>query len=153
MTARHQLGVFFRIPLPDGTFAYARSVAEPYIAFYDYRTQGPSDDLATIEAQPILFATAVRTSTTKGWAKLGKRPLTGEAAKPVVHYHQDTFDHRRCVIYDTDGMERTATPAECEGLEPAAVWDAHHIDERLLDRFEGRAEKDAARIRPRDADD
>jgi Immunity protein 26 len=153
MRSRDQIGLFLRIPLEDGSFAYARNVAEPYTAFYNYRTREPSDDLDVIEAQPILFATAVRTSTMKGWAKLGKRPLTGDAAKPVVSFHQDLFDYRKCVIYDTDGMERTATPEECEGLEPSSVWDAHHIESRLLDTFEGRPNKYAARVRPRYSDD
>jgi hypothetical protein len=46
--------------------------------------------------------------------------------------------YRTCTIYDTDGLERDATPEEYVGLERAAVWEAHHIETRLLDTFEGR---------------
>jgi hypothetical protein len=35
------------------------------------------------------------------------------------------------------GHMRPATPAECEGLEPAAVWDFHHLVDRLMGVREG----------------
>lgn len=143
-----QPGTFLRIPLADGTFGYGRKLDEPYTAFYNHRTRQPSDDLDAIEARPVLFTVAVRTSTIKAWARLGKRKLTGEVAKPVVGFHQDAVDLDKCIIFDTTGAERPATPDECEGLERDSSWDAHHVESRLLDTFEGRPNPFAERQRP-----
>ena len=72
------------------------------------------------------------------WTPLGTRLLRGEAAKPVVRFHQDIADYRKCTIYDSVSNSRAATPEECIGLERAAVWESHHVEARLLDTFERR---------------
>lgn len=131
-------GTFVRIPLADGSFGYGRVLANPYMAFYSYRTTEPSSDLDEIEAQPVLFSQAVSLFKYDRWANIGHRALEGEVAKPVLRFMQDLGDFRRCVIYDSEGGQREATPEECIGLERAAVWDPHHIEQRLLDTFEGR---------------
>lgn len=131
-------GTFVRIPLADGSFGYGRVLPNPYIAFYDFRTTEPSSELDVIESKPVLFTQAVRLFDYDRWANLGKRKLEGEVAKPVERFMQDLADFRQCTIYDSGGMSRDATPEECVGLERAAVWDPHHIEQRLLDQFSGR---------------
>ncbi len=131
-------GTFLRIPLSDGTFAYGRQLEEPHTAFYNYRTQEPSDDLDTIEKKPVLFRQAVRVLGSDKWEAIGIRKLEGEVTEPVIAFHQEIGDYRKCTIFDNLGNERVATPEECIGLERASVWDAHHIEQRLLDTFEGR---------------
>jgi hypothetical protein len=119
------------------------------MAFYDYQTAEPSTDLDEIESKPALFTQAVRLFAHDGWAELGDRKLQGEVARPVVHFMQDLADFRKCTIYDSEGMERQATPEECIGLERAAVWDARHIAKRLLDHFMGRPNEAEMRARVR----
>jgi hypothetical protein len=148
-TWKHEPGAFLRIPLADGTFGYGRHLEDPYTAFYDYRTPDPSTDLDTIEKQPVLFKLSVRMSGPKKWERIGNRKLEGEVAEPVVAFHQEIGDFRKCIIFDTEGNEREATPEECVGLERDAVWDTHHIEERLLDTFEGRPNADEQRLRVR----
>jgi Immunity protein 26 len=148
-TPKHEPGAFLRIPLPDGTFAYGRHLEDPYTAFYDYRTWDPSTDLTTIEKQPVLFRLPVRTSSLKKWERIGAKELKGQVAEPVVAFHQEIGDFRKCIIFDTIGNERAATPEECIGLERDAVWDAHHIEQRLLDTFEGRPNAEEQRLRVR----
>jgi hypothetical protein len=131
-------GTFVRIPLADGTFAYGRVLAYGQVAFYQHRTQDPSSDLDEIEGKPILFIQAVRHLGLERWTAIGQRALQGEVAKPVVGFVQDVADYRECTIFDSVGMERKATPEECVGLERASSWDAHHIEQRLLDAFMGR---------------
>lgn len=131
-------GAFLRIPLKDGTFGYGRVLPHPNVAFYDYRTSEPSSDLDVIESKPVLFKIAVRLSNPDRWTILGVRPLEGEVAQPVVKFMQDLLDFRQCVIFDSTGMEKEVSPEECIGLERAAVWDMHHVEERLLDHFLGR---------------
>lgn len=148
-TSKHQPGTFLRIPLSDGTFAYGRQLEDPYTAFYHYRTPDPSTDLDTIEKKPVLFRQVVRLPLPKNWDRIGIRELEGEVAKPVVQFHQEIGDYRKCTIYDSLGNERAATPEECVGLERGTVWDAHHIEERLLDTFMGRPNETEKYLRVR----
>jgi hypothetical protein len=142
-------GTFLRIPLADGSFGYGRALPIPDMAFYNYRTTEPSEDLDAIAASPVLFSQAVRVFNDSGWDVLGIRPLEGEVARPVVRFMQDLADYRKCRIFDSAGMSRSATPEECIGLERAAIWDDWHIEERLLDIFMGRPNEQEIRNRVR----
>ena len=142
-------GTFWRIPLQDGTFGYGRAITDTYMAFYHYQTTEPSSDLDEIERQPVMFKQALRLFDTDGWVMLGRRPLEGEVARPVVTFMQRLGDYKKCRIFDSAGMERSATPEECVGLERASVWDARHIAERLLDTFMGRPNQIEVRNRVR----
>ena len=137
-SSKHKPGTFLRISLADGSFGYGRLLEPPYVAFYNYRTTKPDSDLETIAQKPILFRQAVLTSGLKKWKDIGIKELEGEVAQPVVMYMQDIHDFRKCVIFDTAGDEREVSPEECVGIEQAAVWETHHIEERLLDTFMGR---------------
>jgi Immunity protein 26 len=147
--AKHKLGTFLRILLADGSFAYGRTLEAPHIAFYSYRTTEPSADLDEIERQPILFKQAVRSLGQEKWEAIGIRELEGDVAKPAVSYMQDLLDFKKCVIFDTAGERREATPEECVGIEQAAVWEANGIEERLLDTFMGRPNEEEIRSRVR----
>jgi len=131
-------GTFIRIPLTDGSFAYGRILSGPYVALYNYRTSEASADCAAIATQPLLFTQAVRLPAGDRWPELGWQPLAGEVAKPVVQFTQDIMDFTKCTVFDTAGMVRDVRPEDCVGLERASVWDAHHIEGRLLDTFLGR---------------
>ena len=135
---KHEPGMFLTIRLPDGTYGYGRELESPFTALYDYRTTSPSTDLDEIANKPILFSTVVRLSDPTRWKRIGVRTLEGVVAEPVVAFHQEIGDFRKCVIFDSLGNERAATPEECIGLERDAVWDQEHIEERLLDTFMGR---------------
>lgn len=145
----HNVGTFIRIPLADGSFGYGRILSPPYVAFYDYRTTEPSTDCQVIAAQPLLFTQAVRIRPGNGWTGIGWQPLEGEVAKPVAFFMQDVMDPGKCTVFDTAGTSRPARPDECVGLERASMWDTHHIEGRLLDRFLGRpnAAELSARVR------
>ncbi|HEX8705496.1 MAG TPA: immunity 26/phosphotriesterase HocA family protein [Myxococcaceae bacterium] len=131
-------GTFLRIPLGDGSFGYGRVLEAPYNAFYHHRTREPDVDLDRIASKAILFRIAVRQASRLRWVPIGWKELESQLAQPVIEFTQDIGDFRRCVIFDTDGNERAAEPQECIGLEPAAVWEQHHVEERLLDTFMGR---------------
>lgn len=133
-----EVGTYIQIPLKDGTYAYGRVLSNPYVAFYNLRTEKPSSDLDALDASPILFNQAVRLLNFRRWKNIGQRELYGEMSKPVVRFMQDIADFRKCTIFDSAGAQRGATPEECVGLERAAVWELKHIEDRLLDTFEGR---------------
>jgi hypothetical protein len=131
-------GTFLQIPLPDGSFGYGRTLERPFLAFYDYRTTEPSSDLDTIASKPVLFRQAVETSYLKKWKQIGRADLSGAVTRPVVRFSQDFLDYRNCIIFDGTGARRKASPEECVGLEQLAIWEPHHIEQRLLDKFMGR---------------
>lgn len=65
-----------------------------------------------------------------------------EQAKVVYRAKKDPISGE-CSIYWTDAVsskfgEIPALLEECENLEVAAVWDAHHVEDRLRDHFDGR---------------
>jgi hypothetical protein len=142
-------GTFVRIRLADGSFAYGRILEPPYVAFYDLRTIAPISDVEVLESKPILFVQAIRLSGLKRWVPMDTRPLTGTVAEPFFRYSQDILDYQHCVIFDSLGNERPATPEECVGIEQSAVWEAPGIEERLLDHFEGRPNAEELRSRVR----
>jgi hypothetical protein len=142
-------GSFMRVPLADGSFGYGRILESPYEAFYEYRTTTSDADLDRIASKPVLFRIAVRHSERHRWELLGRRELEGPLTQPVVHYRQDIGDFRRCTIFDTLGNTRAAGPQECVGLERAAVWEQHAVEERLLDTFLGRPNVTVEHLRVR----
>jgi hypothetical protein len=131
-------GTFLRIPLGDGSFGYGRVLEPPYEAFYNYRTTEPDADLERLASKPVLFRISVRHFARKPWEPLGWREIEPHLAQPIVQFTQDIMNFRDCTIFDSAGNERAAEPQECMGLEPAAVWEQHHVEERLLDAFMGR---------------
>ena len=131
-------GTFVRVPLEDGSFGYGRILSNPYVAFYNYKTMEPSDNYDLIDSQPLLFTQAVHLPDDGRWTEIGWKALEGDVAKPVVQFMQDVMNFRKCTIFDSEGNRRQAEPEECVGLERASVWEAHHIEGRLLDTFQGR---------------
>ncbi len=149
MKSSEPAGTFILVPLADGTFGYGRVTHEPFMAFYDLRTEAPVSDLVSIASAPVLFTVAVNGSGRSAWKTLGVAPLEGAVASPAVFYMQGTFNLLDCRIFDTGGSSRPATPEECVGLEVASSWETRNVQNRLLDHFEGRenAEEVFGRVR------
>jgi hypothetical protein len=143
-------GEFIRIPLENGTFAYGRVIDENYAAYYDYSSPAPEADLDAIASKPVLFRVATRRLPGRDkWEVIGRRELDAELARPVVMFTQDRVNAADCVIFDSAGHERKATPQECVGLENAAVWDSRNIESRLLAHFLGQPDPQTERLKVR----
>jgi hypothetical protein len=127
-----------RIPLADGSFGYGRALELLFDAFYNYRTTSPDSDLDRIASKPILFRIAVKHPHPKSWEPIGWRDIEERLTQPIVQFRMEAGPLRRCWIFDSLGNSREASPQECIGLEPAAVWESHGVEERLLDTFMGR---------------
>ena len=82
-----------------------------------------------------------------GWENIGWRELEPALQVPVVQFHQ-AVGNPRCIIFDTSGNQRNATPEECMTLERAAVWEDAAVRQRLLDTFAGRPNATFDRQRP-----
>ncbi|MDZ4784932.1 MAG: Imm26 family immunity protein [bacterium] len=135
---KFEVGTYLLIPLSDGSFGYGRVLKNPYIAFYNYQTDRPTSDLDLIDLHPILFKQAVRFHKENKWINIGINPLNEELAKPVVRFMQDLADFRKCIIFDSEGLEQHVSPEDCIGVERAEVWESYHLEQRLLDTFQGK---------------
>jgi hypothetical protein len=131
-------GTFVRIPLADGSYGYGRLLDFPYAAFYDFRTEHAASNLDEIALRPVLFLVAVHKSILETWEIIGKRQLEDSIGQLPERFMQDVSNFDKCKIVDCKGNERPAKPEECVGLERVAVWEADHVEERLLDTFMGR---------------
>jgi hypothetical protein len=135
---RFEPGAVLRIDLDEHRHTYARMLSDhPYLAIYDAVTEA---DLAADEAvaRPVLYVLAVADHALRRWPKVGEVPLVRSPVAIPEFFMQDMFDPRRCQIMDYQGNTRPASPAECVGLERAAVWDAEHVEQRLRDHLAGR---------------
>jgi len=128
-------GDIVRIDLGDGFHTYGRVLEDASFAFYDGRVseEMPVDQIIAL---PILFLVAVMNyAVTSGrWAIVGTAPLDDSLLNPPPRFIQDALRKDLFRIYDK-GQIRPATKEECIGLEPAAVWDPEHVEDRLRDHY------------------
>jgi hypothetical protein len=119
-----------QIALPSGRFAYGRVLRDAAVAFYsattleagkppigsrDYQfVVGVYDDVFKSEECPVVGHDPSR-NPTEDWPPPFR--VEDPISKSVKIYHQ--------------GVMRPATPQDVHDLEPAAVWDYHHIVDRL----------------------
>lgn len=126
--ARHPriVGAVLRVAFTPGWHTYALTLTDAEFAFFDAATQA---ELAAAEVvgRPVLFRWCVfNDAVTSGrWPRVGKAaipaPLTVSIPKATA-LHDGIYQN---------GVIRPATPEECEGLEPAAVWEPEDAEERL----------------------
>lgn len=132
-------GAVLRVDLDGQWHTYARMLAKSsWIAFYDGRVttaEGPVE----IVKRPVLFVVYVSPiAYDKGhWPKIGH--VTLEVAPiPIPNQFTQGIGSKACEIIDEFWNSRPASPQECIGLEPAAVWRPEHVEERLRDHYAGR---------------
>jgi hypothetical protein len=58
------------------------------------------------------------------------------------NFIQDELEPNKFELYDPNtGDIKPAKKVDCIGLERAAVWEAGHVEERIVDHFAGRTNK------------
>jgi hypothetical protein len=140
MARKGDPGDIVRINLGDGRHTYGQLLVDPFIAVYDFPTTDRVADLTAVVGRPVLFVIAVNHAAVGrcGWPVVGQAPPGSPAVAVPDRFVQDVADPADCRIVDVEGNARPATIGECEGLEPAAVWDAGHVAARLRDHYAGR---------------
>jgi hypothetical protein len=131
-------GAVFKVPVGDDDFAYAVMLeAFPYVAFYHrdvaFNDQGAPDE-------PPMFTTLVAkvAYSTGGWGKPLRRLPESEIPPIPRFFWQSITNKNDCKIIEPVGRRITASPRECVGLEPEAIWSTEHIQSRILDTYAGR---------------
>ncbi|MEK4527032.1 hypothetical protein CXK86_13290 [Paenibacillus sp. BGI2013] len=127
---RIKLGDIYAIPLPNGKFAFGRRLKDASIAIYNVI----SDTIEEIpQEEEYQFIVGVYDDVLKSgdWPVVENRPFPNE---------EEAWPPPACIIDRISGGYeiyhlgeiRPSTREESEGLEIAAVWEAHHIVDRIM---------------------
>jgi len=135
------VGAIVKIPLQNGTFTYGR-ILENHFAFYEVQTQKNLALEEVIQKPVLFFATVYDRAVTAGfWQKVGKiTPLEPHLLKIPPRFIQDFLNPDHYEIVDENGI-RSATKAECDGLEPWIVYTHEDIEARLSEYYVNRSKK------------
>ncbi|KAA0542420.1 hypothetical protein FZW96_21365 [Bacillus sp. BGMRC 2118] len=127
---RIKLGDVYSIPLPNGKLAFARRFKDASIGIYKQISNTIDDAPKEEEFQ---FIVGVYDNVLKSgiWPVIESRPFKNEEeAWPPPCCVIDKLSGGYSIYYK--GEMHESTKEECEGLEEAAVWDAHHIIDRIM---------------------
>lgn len=127
---RVKLGDIYAIPLPNGMYAFGRVLKDAGIAIYKYTSNNIKDIPVSEEYQ---FIVGVYKDVLQNgiWTVVSNRPFNNEEESwPPKQYIYDKINGSYSIYYK--GEITPSTQEECQGLERAAVWDEHHIVDRIM---------------------
>lgn len=133
-------GAILEINVHNDFFCYAQILQTKSLAFFDYRTKERITELELLKNSSVLFIVKVYFDiiTQGDWVKVGKLPIREELQVAPMQYIYHKFDKLQFELYDPNtGEDRPSTKEECRGLERCAVWDKHHVEDRLRDYYNG----------------
>ncbi|MBO6848111.1 MAG: immunity 26/phosphotriesterase HocA family protein [Maricaulis sp.] len=123
-------GDVLAISLPNGSFAYAKVLEFPLVAFFDQF----SSEILPISALvhvPIAFRVWVmkKVVDSRRWKKIGEMPLSADDVADREFFSRDMVSKKLVVHRGHDTIP--ASIERCSGLELAMVWNQTAIEERL----------------------
>lgn len=142
--ARIKEGAFFEIALPNSKYSYGRILGKASYAFYNIYSESRIIDINLIRNSKVIFIVAVynHAITKNRWKTIGITELEEDIKRLPLKFIQDDSELSQFEIYDPNtGDMRPAKKLECIGLERAAVWEPEHVEDRIIDYFEGRPNK------------
>lgn len=128
---KFKLGDVFEIPLPNGKFAYGRVYDDAGVGIYKRISKTLSNP--PIGSREFMFNVGMYEDilTSGEWKIVGNDPFSeGESEFPPPGYVKDIINGEYSIYHK--GEFKRATKEECIGLEETAVWDSHHIVERIM---------------------
>lgn len=142
-------GKIFQIQLKDGSYGYCQLPDKPLVNFFNYRTFQKDDyRIEDILNSGILFSVWVfrYAINQDSWHYIGRIEVKPEHDIKPWFFRYDSIA-KKFYLYK-GGEEVPSTWEECKHLECAAVWEPHHVEERLLDYFEGRPNTTLEYLKP-----
>ena len=134
-----------QIPLSGERIAFARLFPGRQIGIYKYFSnvhEAPPNAAILASQEFIFIVTLSRYVITKGIFKIfAFKPLTEKEVDALPpSFTQDIVDINVCTIFYVNDIkpQRKASPVECIGLEPSAVWQEQHVIKRIEDYLENR---------------
>ena len=128
---RPAVGTVVQIRLPDGRYAYGRVLKDAGIGIYSRVSDSPGHP--PIGDRDYLFVVGVYDHALRPdkVANVGVDPSQdSEEDWPPPSYMKDRISGRYSIYHH--GQIRPSTEDECRGIEKTAVWDLHHIIERIM---------------------
>ncbi len=120
-----------QIELPTGRYAYGRVLRDASVAVYETTADDPARP--PIGSRAYTFVVGVYEDVLKS----PSCPVVGHDPSrdpdddwPPPFCVRDPLTGARQVYHR--GAMREGAIDECEGLEPAAVWDLHHLVDRIM---------------------
>ena len=132
---RIKLGDVYAIPLPNGMYAFGRVMKDAGISIYKHIGSSCKDIPQTEEYQFIvgIYKDVLQNGE---WELVENRPFNNEEeAWPPKQYIIDKINGRYSIYHK--GEIVPSTEEECQGLEVAAIWDSHHIIDRIMGEERG----------------
>lgn len=149
-------GQVVEIGLGQGKRSFARVLESALFAFYDKLYDESERPNATeVICIPVAFKIGVMSSavTSGRWPVIGNIGLTPDLREIPMFCKQDIVTGKLYIYQEVPEFaphyERPAKTSECIGLEPAAIWGAEHVEDRLRDHFTGQPNKWVEQLRPK----
>jgi hypothetical protein len=147
---KRKYGDIFKIELGDGSHSYAVSLDNPLFGIFGIKTFEEMN-IKDIEDNDIIFKVWVMDYATKDdcWKKIGHTDGFQGKFDNIRFFKQDLKSGKITSYNDRDGTEIPITYEDAVAMEAAAVWDPHHVEDRILDYFAGIQNKWVDRLRPK----
>ena len=127
---RLKLGDIYEIPLPNGKNAYGRLFKECTLAIYKLRGNDVSE-LPNEESYECYIAVYKDLLQDGEWPIVANRKFEAEEdAWPPAKVVVDAITKKGSLYYK--GVIMPCEYEECKDLEVVAVWDRHHVVDRLM---------------------
>ncbi|MGP4029527.1 hypothetical protein [Actinomadura sp. 3N407] len=131
-------GSVFKVPVGEDDHAFAVMLAEfPYVAFYSKTLF--IDEAGLLSEEAIFIILVAKSAYVSGAWGSPIRQLNKEALPAIPRFFwQSPVKKADCKIIEPIKRRVPATPSQCIGLEPEAVWSNEHIESRIIDTYAGR---------------
>ena len=133
---RRRVGDIICVPLGEGKYGFGRVLEEATFAFYDLESNVIPAMTEVLSARVIFKIPVMDYAVTSGrWPIMGHAILEPELRVAEQYFMEDSISGQFSIYQK--GAIRPATLVEVKDLEAAAVWEPHHVEERLRDHFAG----------------
>jgi len=137
---KRTVGSIIEIQLEEGYFAYGQ-ILRAGIAVFDLYVPEHLKDISLLNSATELFIVQVYDDaiTNGRWLKIGKLSIRRGFEILPMKFIQDAINPESFQLYDPNtGEIIDAKKEDCIGLECAAVWEAEHVESRIIDYYSGR---------------
>jgi hypothetical protein len=136
---KRAIGSILQIDLKDDTHSYAIVLDKASIAVFNIKTKEDVSILNILNKEVLFIVAVYNSAITSGrWKKIGTTIPDNRFTNLPLKFIQDSINPQIFEIYNPNtGLTTPATKEQCLNLECAAVWEAEHVESRILDNFNG----------------
>lgn len=136
--SRRMEGAVVEITLPNGMFAYGQILSDPLVGFWPgcFVERQPA---TAFSERPFELCLWVHNDAFKSgrWKAVGTISVSSNG--DPWFFKQDAVSKEITLYQHRTGIERALSIEKLSSYEAAAVWDPEHVERRLQDACEGKA--------------